>query len=458
MLLLNTFYPSLEREVYEKLRAVLQQSDFDVEIFHHDDYHHQGEQGSFFPDLAIYSKNELVASVEIKGKQFLESHPNHSALLQSYKNRLSAELKNKLFVVSDGVSFILEDGHNHGALMNIEMFVAYLTKSLSLAYIRVSDCSEVFSSIEKKVLELGLNHADWLEWFNRLNEFSCFEENSFSYRFSDEELENLFFLNLLGRADSLELCRYSTLDSLFRLLKNAKQNMCSIVCMNDKGELNYVNARVAPSYSSIPEDPNNCFILSLLPVRPNNVLPDRPHEDELTFWRLYGDDASGVCLTYSVNSGVNTDEYPAFKLARVSYEREDGSHPELSFVNALMSSNTINGKALTFRNWHIWKHFFKNRHFAIEDEVRLLYMPQKGSKPEIEWIKNDSNKIVSKMCLFTLKPRKNTRIKFPLTLVSALIGPKITEPEVVEQYEYMRGANLKKMITVGQSKLTDIYR
>jgi len=458
MLLLNMFDSLLEREVYEKLRAALQQFDFNVGRFHQEDYHHRGEQGSFFPDLAIYSKNELVALVEIKGKQFLESHPNYSALLQSYKDRLSAELKNKLFVVSDGVSFILEDNRSRGALMNIEMFVAYLTKHLSLAYKRVRDCGEVFSFIEKQIRESGLNQVDWMDWFYSLDEFSCFEENSFSYRFADEEFENQFFLNLLGRVDSLELCRYSTLDSLFRLLKNAKQNMCSIVCMNDKGELNYVNTRVAPSYSSIPEDPNNCFILSLLPVRPNNVLPDKPHEDELTFWRLYGDDASGVCLTYSVNPGINTDKYPAFKLARVSYEREDGSHPELSFVNALMSSNTINGKALSFRNWHIWKHFFKNRHFAIEDEVRLLYMPQKGSKPEIEWIKNDSNKIVSKMCLFTLKPRKNTRIKFPLTLVSALIGPKITEPEVVEQYEYMRGANLKKMRSIGPSKLTDIYR
>ena len=90
MLLLNMFDSLLEREVYEKLRAALQQFDFFVERFHHEDYHYQGEKGSFFPDLAIYSKNELVALVEIKGKQFLESHPNYSALLQSYKDRLSA--------------------------------------------------------------------------------------------------------------------------------------------------------------------------------------------------------------------------------------------------------------------------------------------------------------------------------------------------------------------------------
>lgn len=62
------------------------------------------------------------------------------------------------------------------------------------------------------------------------------------------------------------------------------------------------------------------------------------------------------------------------------------------------------------------------------------------------------------MVLFKLNPRSNTPIKFPLYLSRVLIGPKITESDVVEQYRYMGKTNLKKIQSIEASSLADIYR
>jgi len=79
-------------------------------------------------------------------------------------------------------------------------------------------------------------------------------------------------------------------------MKNGSHVMCSITCMNDKGETSYADKYVgygayANSTTSIKEN-NDCFILSCC---------NKDMVDNLTMWRLYGNDGKGVCLEYDVD-------------------------------------------------------------------------------------------------------------------------------------------------------------
>ena len=459
MFLVETASPH-ELRVLEKLNSALRDSAFNVSIYGNRPWNDENNKTHIYPDLVIYKAGQAFAYLEVKGVGALASRSNYGLLLKQSREKLPYYLSESLFILTDGESFLFEGSNDleesrerkkpkgKEVLMSFDLFITFLLKEEPLRFKRLKNYEFVFLFWDK-IRSCCETHPDLRKWWEELDKEVSFEENGMSVRFSSVEIETRFFLSLLGLVQDHELCRYTKLDSLFILLRDKKQNMLSLVCMNDKGELNYVDKRVSLPFTPIPDEPNNCFILSLLPAS---------HHDELTFWRLYGDDASGTCLTYEVKPEVNTKEFPGFYLAKVSYER-NGRHPELEFINDLVNNLGYHEKVFTFWNWHIWKHFFKSMHFNIEDEVRLLFIAEKGQKPESKWVNNDSNKIVSKMVLIPLSPwAKKSKIKFPLRLSSIMIGPKITDPDVIEQYDYMRKSNLKSIKSVSPSTIVDVYR
>lgn len=460
MLFMEEMASHQEQRVLEKFNSALRGSSFEVGYFSNSQWSYEKDKHNNYPDLVIYKFGRVFAFVEVKGMGYLASRSNYGLLLKQSKEKLPKDLSESNFILTDGESFLFE-GFNDleeakgrkkikgkEVLMSFNLFISFLLGEEPLRYKRLRDY-EFLHLFWERVQSCSEMHPDLRKWWEELDKNDSFEENGMSVRFSSVEIENQFFLSLLGMVKDDELCRYTKLDSLFILLRDKKQNMLSLVCMNDKGELSYVDKKVSLPYTPIPDEPNNCFILSLLPAS---------HHDELTFWRLYGDDASGTCLTYEVKPEVNTKAFPGFYLAKVSYER-DGCHPELEFINDLVNKLSYHGKVFTFWNWHIWKHFFKSKHFNIEDEVRLLFIAEKGQKPESMWVKNESNMIVSKMVLIPLSPwAKRSKIKFPLRLSSIMIGPKITEPDVIDQYDYMRKSNLKTIKSVNPSTIVDVYR
>ena len=242
--------------------------------------------------------------------------------------------------------------------------------------------------------------------------------------FSTQSAEDAFFTHLLNGRVPTKLCRFTTRHSLFQLFKDGKQNMCSIVCMNDKSEETYADKKVGLGESGSQEN-NNCFILSLVP---------QEKSDDLTMWRLYGDDAKGVCLNYEIKEKKRGRRLPGdFYISSISYGESETSHPELDFLLGVMLIN-LNHWQFHFNRWHIWKHFFKSFRFKDEKEVRLLYLSDGKKNEEKQWIENSESGIVSKMLLFPMLPI-NT---FPLTLTNVIVGPKAPEPrKIAEQFSFI---------------------
>ena len=435
-----------ENSVFFKLKERL--SATNIEVFLEDRGVLQ-QRNTYKPDIVLKRGDEVIAVIEVKGEIAFREHSNYSTWLKLYTDKLQDNYKSALFVITDGNRFLYDYLGIVEIVSSFDIFIKLILERDSTPYTVVST-STYYKDLQEIIKEYDIKNRGLLDWIKGLDEKNSFEENGVSVRFSSVELENQFFLNLVGSVSDNQFCRYTSLNSLFTILEKQEQNMCSLVCMNDKGELYYVDDRVSMPYSSVPDNPNDCFILSLLPIS---------HRDELTFWRLYGCDASGVCITYEVGKALKERRATGFYIAKVSYEQEDGCHPELDLINRLVSIGFKSRKVFTFRNWYIWKHFFKSHHFAVEDEVRLLYIPPKDSTAEVKWIRNEANLIVSKMLLFDLMAKTtHSKKQFPMTIEHVFIGPKITESQVIEQYDYMRSSNLSSIRAIEPSSIQDIYR
>ena len=273
--------------------------------------------------------------------------------------------------------------------------------------------------------------------------FNC-DPKSATISFVSDKHEDLFFRKLLPTKRIGNMCRYATIESAFRLLKEKKQNMCNVLCMNDKSEGIYADKKVfgrAPdSKEKAFAESDNCYIVSMM---------DDSMEDNLTMWRLYGDDAKGVCISYS-NKKLSDNN---FFLARISYGKlikGREAHKELEFIRKIHHCDFGSGWRFVFNRWGIWKHFFKSYHFADEDEIRLLYLDQNDNRTSFEWIKNSDSQIVTKMQLFSFGD-------FPLYVKNIKVGPKLTEPEIICRQLKHLAQTQKINIGVGTSRI-EIYR
>ena len=240
------------------------------------------------------------------------------------------------------------------------------------------------------------------------------------YAFEDK----LFEILVGGQFNGERLCRYTSLYSLYRTINEQSQSMCSIVCMNDKTETDYVTNWVGNNNSSLftAKEANGCYILSCC---------DQSQSDDLTFWRLYGDDGNGVCINYK----VNRDILQPFIIAPVCYANENGEHPELDFIKNMLNTQ-IHHRRLVLQRFQVWKHFFKPYEYSIEKEIRLLFHCDCQSNETDEyrntfqppfkrkWIYNDTYNILAPIVTFGIKNSDN---KFPLEIESIILGPKTSE-------------------------------
>lgn len=284
--------------------------------------------------------------------------------------------------------------------------------------------SEVLSCIPEELLNMvDVNrHQEMDALFTEDN--LIFDDESGTICFSENTEDELFRL-LLPQKSPLSLCRYTTLNSLFLTLKDKSHCLCSLTCMNDKGEISYADKYIhygIYAYSQqIIEDNNNCFILSCC---------ESDKMDDLTMWRLYGDQGRGVCIEY--DSIPEKADNKQFFMAPVSYGESKDKHLELDFIKKI--NNWVkDGWRFKLNRWHIWKHFFKSYLFKDEHEYRVLYIPSDNNSAGLRWIMDSTNSIVSRIALFNVADEA-----FPLKIKSVLVGPKCPEQESnVDQLTFM---------------------
>lgn len=401
-------------------------------------------------DAFIYKRKVLIAVVEFKHKikktAIRELRLNR---LLHYANKVKAPY---CILCDDRIGYFYKaDYYNN--IENIK------TPSRSLEFIiehiirKINDLekefnpNEILSIFKNTKNECNLNNLQLNNFIDGLNEdyiknnITRLPYNGFSL---SEEFERKFFTSMLIDREFNELCRYTSLSSTIRIIKDKKASVCSIACMNDKSECyyfdQYINNIDKIDYSSLSpyaiKEINSTFISSCAEIE---------SRDKLTMWRMYGNDAKGTCLIYNIKKDLLKNN---FFIAPISYANENNKHPYIEFIKKLIEKN------ICFNQLNIWKHFFKPVEYKDEKEIRLLYFCDDESK--FKWIQS-SDEIFCPIIEFPIEDEKKN--EYPLIIKEIILGPKCPEKTTnLQQLRYYLSYNsIPRKVNISLSKI-DNYR
>ena len=398
-------------------------------------------------DIVIYKGVTPLVIIEIK-----KSIISDIFLSRAFEQvRSGMSITNSRFgVVSDSENFYFYDRNNKESNFRPSSFDEVVNQIIKPEKIKVlkKDKEIVLKLITEAANKHLIGNKDFITYLENKTFYNkiIFDYNSSSFHFTDDEsginsFENQFFIKMFGEFKDTRICRYTTLTTLYEMLKNISFRMSGLVGMNDKSEVNYVeNYFEKESNKTIIEKPlnkehhntitaiNNRYITSCSTIK---------RKDDLTLWRLYSDDARGVCLVFNVKKD-NLNNHVL--LQKVKYADENGKHKELDFIKEIIDKVEIEtGFKFEFRKLSVWKHFFKAYDYSIEEEVRLLIIDNKSlSELKKDWVMTYTHSIFNPVIDFRLNSKS-----FPIQLKEIILGPKCPEYDInqVQIKEMVRRKN-----------------
>lgn len=387
----------IEKDVIERFKnePVLNKSPFSVES------NVRWKKNSYSAEYDIVIKYDGIpyAVVEIKRSLLNKFTFEHAKRITT----LAFKLVNCNYaIITDNNDFYICDSRNTDNYQKLDFpsIISVLQKNADIQNVANELlCGEIESILKKHNME------SFVAQLGNTNGQYSFKGKS----------ESDFWCSLLEQnGESVtKIYRYTTLDTVFFLLKNGTFRMNGIIGMNDKSEIDYFDdycytSKNKPSYQIL----NNLYLSSCSLLY-----------DNLTMWRLYGDEAKGVCLTFELND-KNTQD---FLLQSVSYAKDTGKNDKLDLIKQLISKHFV------FKDIDKWKHFFKAKDYSVEEEIRLLYMDDESNKivKNRDWLKTNDSLIINPYVEFDIDSEG-----FPLTLTEVMLGPKC--PEIATNQEQLK--------------------
>ena len=248
-----------------------------------------------------------------------------------------------------------------------------------------------------------------------------------------DNIENDLFDKLFPPIEENELCRFTTLSSIFASVENNSYRMVATDGMNDTEDGTFLWKKLygdTEKEKLLPLERETIFIWSCSPIKSIS---------DLTMWRLYADDTRGVCLEFNAKT---IDAKEGFFLRRVSYEEDNSNNILVRFMRLLKEfQDESGGFKFVFNNWDLWRAFIKSKEYSVEQEIRLAFIPSKygAKKTNIKWLITTSNQIISEYIDIEEKPSSS----FPLQLKKIWLGASCPEKNVNK-------LQLKKMIETSE--------
>lgn len=223
-----------------------------------------------------------------------------------------------------------------------------------------------------------------------------------------------------------------------------------IVGMNDTSEVDYVENYLY----GINIDEHKKHWKTINNLNHKYIMSCTTLEDDLTFWRLYGDDFKGASLEMEIvdsscqNEKINFSNYV---IKHVHYSSKNGKDSILEFFKTLINHvYTKTGLTFIFRDMDTWKHFFKPYEYSVEKEMRVFY---KGNKSDDRrWNLTYTHDILNPFVLIQMN-------ETPLKLTTLYLGKK-SSGFSTNEYQFkqlIREKNLHHQIKVVVSDICN-YR
>lgn len=376
-------YSALEAEVFTKIMKLgFNENPFSLKqepLFQYSNHYYR-------PDFVIYKQDKVWALIEVASSLAVGPLFTHA------KDRLNQYLFTTgafFAVITDGKSYLIKksgDSKNTSDYEEVseKEFVQRLKGDLQLTK---NDSSQKNIRLIIKEIAPDIANSETIQFDS---------DGNVSFTKSEEQS---FFEKILS-TNKKTIYRYVSFETLFQTIKNKTYRMLGLAGMNDRTELNYFDNFLGKG-SNVD---NNIYISSCSLLK-----------DDLTMWRLYGDDGKGVCLAFNVHHTSS-----CFHLYKVDYGDEPKRHKHLNTIKKLYDNGFI------FNDSEIWKHFFKPYEFSTEKEVRLLFIDDFTNKSiGRDWVKTFDNSIINPVIDFPL-----TESSFPLRLSEIILGPKFPEEEL----------------------------
>ncbi len=383
-------------------------------------------------DIVIYKGVHPLAVVEVKNIENKNLLASATDILRSALSITNA----RFGIATDNQRFYFYD-RNEKDLDFVELsFDEIIRRLLNPEKVKVAkkDKEDILDIIIKSANTHLQDNTEFLSFIKSKTFLSriLFDQNSNSYILSDDDggitsFENQFFNKMFGEFKDTQICRYTGLKTIFDMFSYLSFRMSGLVGMNDKSEVNYVenylnkdNGNISIDKPLIKEHHNTIIAINNRYITSCSKIE---RKDDLTLWRLYSDDAKGVCLVFDVKKN-NLNKHVL--LQKVKYADENGNHKELDFLKQIkVDVEKLTGFKFEFRKLGYWKHFFKAHDYSIEEEVRLLIIDNETlDKLKTDWVMTYTHSIINPVIDFRLNSKS-----FPIQLKEILLGPKCPEQE-----------------------------
>ncbi len=157
--------------------------------------------------------------------------------------------------------------------------------------------------------------------------------------------------------------RYTTLDTVFNTINKATYRINGIQGMNDQSEGFHILKTIYGDGIEFEKSQdlanrfNQIFISSC-----------STSADNLTMWRLYGDNSKGVCLELEI---IDDTKIPFF-IKKVTYVQKD-QQQILNILFNLTKQIERLGFKMKPELFSLILFFMKNNRYRVENEVRIVY-------------------------------------------------------------------------------------
>lgn len=392
----------------------------------------------FYPDFIIKDENDnIVAIIEIK-KNFNDRSIEmvQNRMIDCFRHKKSIRL-GIIIDFNENCIAVIPRGINSAAL--ISQTFGNVLKYLFEFFKKQDNIDE--KVLKGKILHdlktkfKGITESKFTSFLNSLNIGDIELSTRGNHLTKEKEIE--FFSNLLwsGKKWQPTLTKYGSKGMLFRMINDKKQSMASIVNMNDKSECDFADKLLNSNKAEWYDSPNsivttNSFIMSMVAGTRN---------DELTPWRLYGDNTEGVSITYDMGEEKNKAK-DNFFVAPICYVNPKKRNSKISAISKIMRGSKTKVPDFTFVYWYIWKHFFKHEDYKVEEEYRILYQRDfnKADATPLKWVSDPSTNIIFPVVEFYLQQKdldaidektRNRYSIFPFSISEIKLGSNMPEQQ-----------------------------
>lgn len=386
--------------------------------------------------LKILSEVSMGSNFKYDG--LIETEEGYPYCIIEIKNKIDEAKTNLNFTKEKIISYTKSESARFAIITDGNLFLFYDSTQDSFNF-RETDYNTIIRFLlspnknghNTKILNFLNEQFDGL---NLSENDILFDDNKYFLSLKKEQyiIKKIFPLQEVKKP----IYRYTTLNTLFEMLKNNNMRLMGIAGMNDSTEVNFIEKTIYQS-DTLPlnSDINNIFISSC----------SLDKEDDLTQWRLYAEDGKGVCLKFGINS-----KKEGFILNKIKYINSKSEEIK-KIQNIISEIYSITGSNFVFNTLHEWCHFIKPDDYSVESEVRLLYKLKNGECPK-GWIISDTYRIINPYVEFSLDN------SFPLKLIEIRLGPKCPEKRINKfQIEQLLKRNNKDDVKVTLSSITN-YR